>query len=81
MSSNEVAKLPERRLAEVPQQPTTSIPNAVSEIMTGLQAALAGMSADDVTVELSAHSEGDRSSAHFKIRAYRANKPLVNKEG
>jgi hypothetical protein len=83
--TNEVAtlpKLPQRQPTEVQQGPATNnIPNAVGEIMAGLQTALAGMSADDVTVELSAYTEGDRSSAHFKIRAYKRNKEVVSREG
>jgi hypothetical protein len=47
--------------------------------MDGLKEAITQMKADDLSVELSAHQEGDRSSAHFRIRAYRNGRQVVNK--
>jgi hypothetical protein len=80
--TGEVAKISQRQPAEVPQnEPATSVKGAVSEIMEGLKQAVSAMDCDDLTVELSAHSEGDRSSAHFRVRAYRNNKTIVKKEG
>jgi hypothetical protein len=75
--SSEVAKLQPTEVAPSPTTITT--PNAVECIMEGLKEAIGRMDADDVSVELSAHQEGQRSSASFRLRAYRNGRKVVNK--
>ena len=75
--SSEVAKL--RRTEVAPSSPTTiTTPNAVECIMEGLKQAVTDMKADDISVELSAHQEGQRSSASFRLRAYRNGRKVVD---
>jgi len=46
--------------------------------MEGLKQAVTDMKADDISVELSAHQEGQRSSASFRLRAYRNGRKIVD---
>jgi hypothetical protein len=48
-----------------------SLADAVSAFMADAKVALGGMKPDDVQIELSSHHEQNRSSSHFKYRAYR----------
>jgi hypothetical protein len=68
----------EAQSATQPVAQPTSIPNAVESVMAGLKQALTDMKADDISVELSAHQEGQRSSARFSIRAYRPGHRVVD---
>ena len=80
--TNEVAKRNGSHEVQPATQPVgqpASIPNAVEAIMSGLQQAIAKMDADDVSVELSAHQEGNRSSANFRIRAYRNGRKVMER--
>jgi hypothetical protein len=75
-------ELAQRRSTQV--QPTTnptSLPTAVESIIAGLKQAVAGMDADDISVELSAWQEGERSTARFHLRAYRRGNKIVDREG
>jgi hypothetical protein len=67
--------------ATPPVAQPASIPSAVGCIMEGLQQAITNMKADDVSVELSANQEGNRSSANFRIRAYRNGRRVVDESG
>jgi hypothetical protein len=46
-----------------------SLTSAIGGLLDGLKNTLSNM--DDVNIEVSAHSDKDRSSAHFKLRGYR----------
>jgi hypothetical protein len=77
--TNEIAKTSNGQLeAKSPVAQPASIPNAVGCIMEGLKEAITAMKADDVSVELSANQEGARSSASFRIRAYRNGRKVVD---
>jgi hypothetical protein len=71
--TNEVAKIPQRRLAELQctANEVAALPTAVEQVMAGLKEAIGAMACDDLVVEMSAHHEGNRTSAHFKLRAYK----------
>jgi hypothetical protein len=76
--TNEVAKL---RTAEIqPAQPAsvTAIPNVVASVMEGLKQAVTEMKADDISLELSASQEGQRSNARFSLRAYRNGRKVID---
>ena len=47
----------------------TNLTNAIGGLMETLKNSLSNM--DDVNIEVSAHSDQARSSAHIKFRAYR----------
>jgi hypothetical protein len=47
----------------------TNLTNAIGGLMDTLKSSLSDM--DDVNIEVSAHSDQTRSSAHIKFRAYR----------
>jgi hypothetical protein len=47
----------------------TNLTNAIGGLMDTLKSSLSNM--DDVNIEVSAHSDQTRSSAHIKFRAYR----------
>jgi hypothetical protein len=47
----------------------TNLTNVIGELMGTLKNSLADK--DDVTVEIAAHTDGARSSAHVKIRGYK----------
>lgn len=51
---------------------TSAVTGTVSEVMAGLQTAIEGMNPDDIDVTITASTEGDKSSAHFRLRAYRS---------
>jgi hypothetical protein len=49
----------------------SSLPAAVSDIVAGVQGALAAMNPDDIDISLEASQHGDQSNAKFRFRAYR----------
>jgi hypothetical protein len=66
---------------QLPVAQAANIPNAVTSVMEGLKQAITEMKADDLSVELSASQEGNRSSAHFRIRAYRNGRKVIDESG
>jgi hypothetical protein len=50
---------------------TSNLPSAVDAILGGLREAVAGMNPDDIDVSLQASQDGDKSTATFRLRAYR----------
>jgi hypothetical protein len=48
-----------------------NLAGAIGELMSSLKGPVGAMNADDISVEVSAHSDAERSSAHVKVRAYR----------
>ena len=78
--TNEVARLRPGELQ--PAQPANvGLPTTVESIMARLQDAIANLKPDDVSVELSAHQDGHRSSARFSFRAYRRGNKVVDERG
>jgi hypothetical protein len=51
--------------------PPVNLTGAIGELMQSLKGSLGNMNADDISVEVSAHSDASRSSASIKLRAYR----------
>lgn len=47
----------------------TNLTNVIGELMGALKSSLSDK--DDVTVEIAAHTDATRSSAHVKIRGYK----------
>jgi hypothetical protein len=76
--SNEVAKVGERRVGEV--QPAADLPSVVQSIMGSLSQAVTDMKADDISVDLSASQEGQRTQARFTLRAYKRNQKVLDEE-
>jgi hypothetical protein len=82
--SNEILAQRRRSAFEVqPAQPATNVatlPTAVETIVAGLKEAVAGLKADDISVELSASQEGHRTSARFSLRAYRRGQRVLDEQ-
>jgi hypothetical protein len=82
MSSDEVAGIGERRVAEM-KQPTNApaaLPSTVESVMAGLSETIRAMQCDDLNVELTCHQEGNRTHASFRLRAYRSCKKVLDEE-
>jgi hypothetical protein len=64
---------PDARAVEIDRSvvgaPAANLTNVVGELMGALKSSLSDK--DDVTVEVAAHTDATRSSAHVKIRGYR----------
>src|SRR3954454_10633960 len=55
--------------------PPVNLAGAVGELMQNVKGALGNMQADDVSIEVDAHSDAERSSARVRFRAYRHRAP------
>jgi hypothetical protein len=59
----------------------TALPGAVKAIVSGVQEAISNMDADDIDVSLNASSDGTKSSASFRLRAYRRREKILDLSG
>jgi hypothetical protein len=69
-----LAPAPNSRAVEVDRTvtaPTVNLAGAIGELMQNVKASLGNMQADDVSIEVDAHSDAERSSARVRFRAYR----------
>jgi hypothetical protein len=67
-----LALAPNARAVEVDRTvsgPPANLTSVISELMGTLKSSLSDK--DDVTIEIAAHTDATRSSAHVKIRGYR----------
>jgi hypothetical protein len=76
--SNEIAKLVPR--TEVPATNVSALPSAVEQVLGGLKEAISAMGADDISIELTASQETNRSTAHFSLRAYRKGAQILSED-
>jgi hypothetical protein len=81
MNSKSVAVLapaPDSRAVEVDRTvtaPPVNLAGAIGELMQNVKASLGNMQADDVSIEVDAHSDAERSSARVRFRAYKHRAP------
>jgi hypothetical protein len=69
-----LAPAPNSRAVEVDRTvtaPPVNLAGAIGELMQNVKASLGNMQADDVSIEVDAHSDAERSSARVRFRAYR----------
>jgi hypothetical protein len=55
--------------------PPVNLAGAIGELMQNVKASLGNMQADDVSIEVDAHSDAERSSARVRFRAYKHRAP------
>jgi hypothetical protein len=74
MSKNSVVPMSDNRSVSVDKTVTAAsvnLANAIGELMSSVKSSLGSMQADDVTIEVDAHSDKERSSARVRFRAYK----------
>jgi hypothetical protein len=75
MAKSELAAVPPDARSMVVDRtvnaPPANLTNAVGALMESLKPAIGSMQPDDVSIEVDAHSDKDRSTARLRFRVYR----------